>query len=92
MKKYADVFNLPALYIDNQKLDGFIEKFINNYDCDLKSCNEYNAIESEEGNTHLCNYCRKWAENSVVFNETEVKKWIDKSEGFLNDLSSSKLF
>ena len=92
IRKYADIFNLPSFCIDNQRLDGFIEKFIDNYDCNLKVCDDYYAILPDDGNAQSCNYCRKWAENSITFTKTETEKWIDKSESFLNDLSESKLF
>jgi collagenase-like PrtC family protease len=92
MRKYADVFNLPALYIDNQKLDGFIEKFIHNYDCDLKTCNDFHVANREENSIKSCDYCSKWARAAIALDETEANRWIDKAEGFLGDLSNSKLF
>lgn len=92
MSKYADVFKLPAIYIDNQKLDGFIEKFVDNYDCGLKICNDFYAARQDEGNAKSCDYCRKWAVNAITINEKEANEWLGKSEDFLNDLSKSKLF
>jgi collagenase-like PrtC family protease len=92
MRKYANVFNLPAIFINNQKLDGFIEHFIHRYECNLKICNDFYAAEPGEDNVRSCDYCRKWAENAITFKETEVKSWLEQTESFLADLSDSKLF
>ncbi len=92
MRKYADGFNLPVPYIDNQKLDGFIEKFIHDYNCDHMVCNDFYATVPDESNLNVCNYCEQWAQSVVTQNETAAKAWLEKSESFLNDLSNSRIF
>jgi collagenase-like PrtC family protease len=92
MRKYADGFNLPVPYMDNQKLDGFIEKFIHEYNCDHSVCGDYDATQPETNDSKECNYCQHWARTVVTQNETADREWLEKSEGFLSDLKHSRMF
>ncbi len=92
MRKYADGFNLPVPFVDNQKLDGFVEKFIHGYNCDHMVCNDFYAAKSGENNPNLCNYCKQWAQSAVTQDETAAKAWLEKSESFLDDLKNSRMF
>ena len=36
MFNYSKIFDLPNIYIDNTKLDGFLKKFVDDYACNHK--------------------------------------------------------
>ncbi len=57
------------IYIANDKLNGFIDFFKNN-DC-LSSCEK-------------CNYCEKWAKDSITVNQDEMNKYVN----ILSELSN----
>ena len=38
MFNYSKIFDLPNIYIDNTKLDGFLKKFVDDYACNHKIC------------------------------------------------------
>ncbi|TFF96901.1 MAG: hypothetical protein EU547_05790 [Promethearchaeota archaeon] len=65
------------LYIDNTKLDGFID-FFKNQNC--------NAMCDE------CNYCTEWAKKAVIVNEEQSKKYVNSLQSYLNDLTSGREF
>lgn len=64
-------------YIDNKKLDGFIN-FFNGHDC-LSGCG-------------TCNYCKSWSEKAVTINKEEASKYISAMSALLKDLRTGKVF
>ncbi len=66
------------VYIDNKKLDGFINHFLNS-DCRSKSCND-------------CNYCKKIAERAVKIDPVYREKIVKQYEEILNDIISGGVF
>lgn len=65
------------LYIDNSKLDGFID-FFKNQNC--------NAMCED------CNYCTEWAKKAVILNDEQSKKYVDSLQSYLDDLTSGREF
>jgi len=65
------------LYIDNSKLDGFLN-FFKNQNC--------NALCEE------CNYCAEWAKKAVIVNEERSKKYVNSIQSYLEDLTSGREF
>jgi collagenase-like PrtC family protease len=65
------------LYIDNTKLDGFIE-FFKKQNC--------NAMCDE------CNYCSEWAKKAVRLDPERAQRYVDSLQSYLDDLTSSREF
>jgi collagenase-like PrtC family protease len=92
---FDDVFNLPKIYIDNKKLNGFMEKFVNYNECNRKICDDMGWGEAKkinDDNVSTCSYCRHWAEKSITFDQAELDAWVAKSECFLGSLNESRPF
>ncbi len=64
--------------IDNRKLDGFINYFIEEQ-CRDKSCDE-------------CGYCRKIAAKAINIDENVRRKLIAEYEFFINEINSGEIF
>lgn len=88
--KYEEVFNLPNIYIDNKKLDGFIDKFTNSNQCFSKICGKKENVNDEK--SELCFYCLKWADKAISYNKEEVDKWLEKSNDTIDALRTSRFF
>lgn len=95
LKNFMEVFNLPKIQIDNKKLDGFLEKFLNGYECNRRICNDngefYNEREHSD-DCNMCSYCRYYAEKAVVYDKEEVETWIKKADNVFNVLKNSRIF
>ncbi|RCX16517.1 collagenase-like PrtC family protease [Anaerobacterium chartisolvens] len=95
MKRFMDFFKLPDIYIDNKKLDGFVEKFVSNYECNKKVCNGMQCPDGSNrviGDSSLtCSYCKSWAEKVISYDKQEVDAWLDKSREILNDVIDGKI-
>lgn len=94
--KIKDTTFPPLLFIDNKKLDGFLEKFINRYDCYDYICDDMGWINARESNEEpiekKCSYCKNWAKKAISVKEEDRLNWVDKSDSFLMDLKKSKIF
>ena len=77
LRKFANLFT-NAIYIDNKKLDGFIEN-LKDQKCGRQSCEE-------------CQYCHEMSKKAVYINEKACKKIKKHYEACLKDIVSGKLF
>ena len=77
LRKFAGLFT-NAIYIDNRKLDGFLER-IKNLECDKLSCAE-------------CRYCYEIAKRAVRVDEGQGKRIKEMYESCLKDIVSGSLF
>lgn len=77
---YKEIKSLSEdkIYIDNRKLDGFIEHFLNKR-CALNSCED-------------CNYCREIAAKAVTIDVKHRQNKIKEYSGFLEKLISGSIF
>lgn len=66
------------IYIENRKLDGFLEKFLKE-SCNLKSCRE-------------CSYCEDIAKEVVKIDHTYYQNTITNYRSFLDSIISSEIF
>jgi len=64
-------------YIDNNKLNGFID-FFKKQDC-LSGCGD-------------CNYCQQWADKVVRIDKQDAMRYISAVSALLKDLKTSKIF
>ncbi|MBU2699291.1 collagenase-like PrtC family protease [Sporomusaceae bacterium BoRhaA] len=94
--RYFGVFKLlPDVYVDNKKLDGFIEKFISKYDCCDKVCDQAvvpNHQNTADNDPSKCSYCRNWAEKAISFDRQQIEDWVNNSRELINDMCESKFF
>jgi len=65
------------LFIDNTKLNGFID-FFKKQNC-IAMCNE-------------CNYCEEWAKKAVFLNKEKSTRYVESIEAYLNDIITSREF
>lgn len=94
LKKFISFFQLPKIYIDNNKLNGFFKKFVMKFNCDEMICDDsFSEKHPEEGmnNNSLCGYCKTWAKKVVSFDRNKIDDWVKISHAVLNDFKSSKI-
>lgn len=78
LRQIAAIMDKPRVFIDNKKLDGFLEGFFLR-DCSLLSCEE-------------CAYCREIAEKVVKIDEQWRKDMLKRYKKILDNLNSGKMF
>ncbi|MBR5682709.1 MAG: hypothetical protein IKW96_05445 [Ruminococcus sp.] len=91
MMKYGRTMHLPKLYVDNKKLDGFLEHFINNNNCSKSLC--VNDI-LEEGQTapNACAHCSTWAKKVISYDEAEVAQWKELCASVLQSIEDGSIY
>lgn len=87
---FFEFFKLPNIYIDNKKMDGFIKKFVSDYDCDQKVCSDSISRNKVNDNSLMCSYCEKWAEKAIKVDKQEADQWIIKASSILEDIKDGK--
>lgn len=91
--RYSSFFNIPHVQIDNQKLDGFIRHFVENYQCDKKICWMKNEDPTPEERKGLyCTYCHEWRKKVLNISKEEQEKWSKNTEILKYDFESSRFF
>lgn len=81
-KSFGDTVEVERnanLYIDNSKLDGFIEFFKKNGDKCRANCDD-------------CNYCAEWAEKAIIMDKEGTEMYLDSLKTFRNNLVTSREF
>ena len=82
MMAYGRTMHLPKLYVDNKKLDGFLEHFINNNNCANSLCVN-DILETGETAPNACAHCSSWAKKVISYDEAEVAQWKELCSGVL---------
>lgn len=92
INKYFNFYNVPIPFIDNEQLDGFIDHFINHYDCNNQIC--WTGRESNEDiDKKYCHYCYNWAKKVVSMpDEKKYNKWIENNEELMQGMITSNIF
>jgi len=72
MRDAIKIEKKPNVYIDNTKLDGFID-FFKNQNCNVM-CDE-------------CNYCAQWAEKVISYNEPQRKAFLTSMKKYILDIA-----
>lgn len=86
--QYANVFDLPDIYMDNKSLDGFIDRFVKGgFTCDDHIC----CSEIRNDKTD-CNYCYKWVEKVMRISRKDVEEWNKKADSILEQLNSGDFY
>lgn len=91
MMAYGRTMQLPKLYVDNKKLDGFLEHFIKDNKCGQSLC--VNDI-LEEGQTapNACAHCSTWAKKVISYDEAEVEQWKKLCAGVLQGIEDGSIY
>lgn len=93
ISKYFASFNIPVPYIDNNKLDGFINHFIMNYNCNDKLCWNGEDVDILDEKSNYCKYCYNWAKKVVVIpDENKYQDWIKNNEELMQGMVTSEIF
>lgn len=85
-RKFEQVFEMPYIYVDNKKLDGFINKFIEEDNCAFKECGSGTDHENNK-----CNYCSSWAKKVITYNEEQRKQWQGQVSAFLKNFDNGNI-
>ena len=91
MVTYGRAMHLPHIYIDNNKLNGFIDHFIKCNNCADSLCAD-NILPEGEKSPISCNYCGLWAGKAITYNHEEIEQWKNIASGVLNNLENGKIY
>ncbi|MDR1067361.1 MAG: U32 family peptidase [Clostridiales bacterium] len=90
--KYSEIFNVPDIYMDNKKLDGFINKFaFGKHKCCEHICAGHNAVMNGS-NPAQCDYCGTWAAKTVTVASAEKEEWVERADDVLESLNTGAFF
>lgn len=91
MKNYGRTMHLPKVYVDNKKLDGFLEHFINNNNCANSLC-ACDILEDGQKAPNACAYCSTWAKNVISYDEVEVAQWKELCGSVLRNIEDNSIY
>ena len=91
MVTYGRAMHLPHIYIDNNKLNGFIDHFIKCNNCADSLCAD-NIFPQGEKSPISCNYCGLWAGKVITYIHEEIEQWKNIASGVLNNLENGKIY
>ena len=90
MMNYGRTMNWPNIYLDNNKLDGFLEHFMQS-DCSCKVCAD-SILPTGEQASNACAHCSVWAKKAITFDENEVNQWKQFAEATLKGLEDGTIY
>ena len=91
MMTYGRTMSFPNIYIDNRKLDGFLEHFVKDYNCDKTLCAN-NILADGETAPNMCAHCSGWAKKAISYNEQEVAQWKALAESVLRGIETGSIY
>ncbi|MBO5318326.1 MAG: hypothetical protein J6B01_00780 [Ruminococcus sp.] len=91
MMAYGRTMHLPKIYVDNKKLDGFIEHFINNNKCSESLCVN-DILEKGKTAPNACAHCTTWAKKVISYDENEVDQWRQICTGILQSIEDGSIY
>ncbi len=91
MMAYGRTMNFPNIVIDNRKLDGFLDHFVNNYNCDKTLCAN-NILSADSDAPNKCAHCSGWAAKAISYDEQEVAQWVALAESVLNGIEDGSIY
>lgn len=90
VRLYGKVIDFPEIYVENRKLDGFIDHFVHHYNCDRVVCKAAHGAGAPA--VPACSYCSDWASKAVSRDEDAVQQWIADATTVLSSLDESTIF
>lgn len=95
MSIFGEFYSIPDIYVDNKKLDGFMDKFITNFDCTKKVCEglESKCSKSRDvsDSSVMCSYCKNWTEKAISYEQEDKDEWVDKANDILESISDGTI-
>ena len=91
MMNYGRTMHLPKMYVDNKKLDGFLEHFIHNNNCANSLCAS-DILEDGQKAPNACAYCSTWAKKVISYDEAEVAQWKELCGSVLQSIEDISIF
>ena len=91
MMAYGRTMQLPKLYVDNKKLDGFLEHFINDNRCAESLCAS-DILEDGQKASNACAYCSTWAKKVITYDEEEVAQWKELCGSVLRSIEDISIY
>ena len=91
MMNYGRTMHLPKLFVDNKKLDGFVEHFININNCATSLCVN-DILEDGETAPNACAHCSTWAKKVISYDEAEVAQWKELCASVLQNIEDGAIF
>lgn len=92
LSKFKDSVFYKYPYVENKKLDGFLDKFKNEFKCIDNICDDEGWGEDNKKEKLACSYCKKWAEKAINVDEESRTKIVKNAKETLDDFHSSKMF
>jgi len=91
MMAYGRTMHLPKIYVDNKKLDGFLEHFVKNNNCDKTLCVN-DILEGSERPANACSHCSTWAEKVISYDKAEVEQWKVLAKSVLQGIENGTIY
>jgi collagenase-like PrtC family protease len=91
MMNYGRTLNPPKIYVDNKKLDGFLEHFINNNNCANSLC-ACDILEDGQTAPNACAHCSTWAKKVISYDEAEVAQWKELCGSVLRNIEDNSIY
>ena len=91
MMNYGRTMHLPKVYVDNKKLDGFLEHFIHNNNCANSLCAS-DILEDGQKAPNACAYCSTWAKKVISYDEAEVAQWKELCGSVLKSIEDISIY
>lgn len=90
MMKLGNYFKFPAVYVDNKKLDGFLEPFSKGMSCSDKVC--AGSACAPKRASWLCEYCGAWAQKAISMPDEQFAEWQQNAVALLDSMKTSHMF
>lgn len=90
--KFGRTMSFPQIYVDNKKLDGFLEHFIKDCRCDQTICRGGMTEGVADKFPNACGYCEGWAKKAISYNEQEVAEWTAVASSLLTSIEDGTMF
>lgn len=92
LRDYSKTMEFPDIYIDNKKLDGFLDHFIAaGSRCTDCLCSD-NILPGQDKSAAECRFCASWFEKAVTVNKNEIDRWSKSAARVLDVLEDCSLY
>lgn len=90
--RFGRTMAFPEIYIDNRKLDGFLDHFIQGYRCDQTLCRGGMTSGVADQFSNACGYCQSVAQKAISYNVEEVEAWKAVASQLLSDYEDGSFY